>query len=164
MKKSLYGMLLSSLLFYKHFHKDLESIGFVVNPYDIFVANRTIIGHQQTVTWHVDDIKAIHISPEVNKEFFNWCEEKYGSDLNGHVKVVNGKIHEYLAMKLDYSIPENLRVDMQDYIKELITTFPGKLSENMKCPWTTRLFNIESLDEHRKDTCSWQREQDQISY
>ena len=90
----------------------------------------------------MDDVKASHISPEVNKEFFNWCEEKYGSDLNGHVKVVNGKIHEYLAMKLDYSIPEKLRVDMQDYIKELITTFPEKLSENIKCPWTTRLFNI----------------------
>ena len=31
MKKALYGMILSSLLFYKHFCKDLESIGFKVN-------------------------------------------------------------------------------------------------------------------------------------
>ena len=105
MKKALHGMMLSSLLFYKHFLKDLGSIGFEVNPYDICVANRTIKVYQQTVTWHVDDVKISHISPEVNKEFFNWCEEKYGSDLNKHVKVVKEKIHEYLAMKLNYSIP-----------------------------------------------------------
>ena len=45
---------------------------------------------------------------------------------------------------------------MREYIKELITTFPEKLSKNVKCPWTTRLFNINDksklLDEHRKDT------------
>ena len=44
---------------------------------------------------------------------------------------------------------------MRDYVKELISTFPEKLSENMKYPWTTRLFNINDktklLDEHRKD-------------
>ena len=155
MKKAVYGMMVSSLLFYKHFYKDLESIGFEVNPYDICVAHRTIKGRQQTVTWHMDDVKVSHISPEVNKEFLNWCEEKYGSDLNRPVKVVKGKIHEYLAMKLDYSIPQKLRVDMQDYIEELITIFPEKLSEKIKYPWTTRLFNmndkIKSLDEYRKD-------------
>ena len=79
----------------------------MVNPYDICVANRTINGHQHTVTWYVDDVKASHISAEVNKEFFNRFEEKYGSDLKGHMKIVNGKIHEYLAMKLDYSTPEH---------------------------------------------------------
>ena len=76
MKKALYGMILSSLLFYKHFCKDLESIEFVVNPYDICVVNRTINLRQQTVTWHVDDVEASHKSPQVNKDFFNWCEEK----------------------------------------------------------------------------------------
>ena len=58
----------------------------------------------------MDDVKISHVSHEVNKEFLNWCEEKYGSDLNRHVKAVKGAIHEYLAMKLDYSIPEKLNV------------------------------------------------------
>ena len=39
MKKALYGMMLSSLLFYKHFRQNLESIGFKVNAYDICVAD-----------------------------------------------------------------------------------------------------------------------------
>jgi hypothetical protein len=50
MKKALYGMLQSSLLYYKKFRKDLEGIGFVVNPYNPCVANRTINRSQHTVT------------------------------------------------------------------------------------------------------------------
>ena len=98
MKKVLYGMMLSSLLFYKHFWKDLESIGFVVNPYEIYAANRDINGHQQIVTWHVDDVKVSHKSSKINKEFCNWCEQKYGSDLNSHEKLMEGKRHDYLGM------------------------------------------------------------------
>ena len=67
MKKALYGMLLSSFLFYKHFRKDHESIGSKINPYEICVANRKIKGHEQTVTWHVDDVKVSHVSKEANE-------------------------------------------------------------------------------------------------
>jgi hypothetical protein len=40
MLKALYGMLISSILYWKKFRKDIESIGFEVNPYTICVANR----------------------------------------------------------------------------------------------------------------------------
>jgi hypothetical protein len=50
MLKTLYGMLISSIMYYKKFRKDIESIGFEVNPYDICVANRKVNGKQQTVT------------------------------------------------------------------------------------------------------------------
>ena len=107
MEKALYGMMLSSLLFYKHFQQDLESIGFKVNPYVICVANQIVGGHQQTVTWHVDDVKVSHISKQVNEEL---CENKYGSDLNGHIKVTRGKKHEYLVMLLDHSDKGKLKI------------------------------------------------------
>ena len=103
----------------------------------------------------MDDVKPRHKSPQVNKVFLNWCEEKYGSNLNGHITKVNGKKHDYLAMKLDHSIQGKLKVYMREYIKELIKAFPGKMSDNIECPWTTRLFNINNenkpLDEYRKD-------------
>ena len=44
MMKALYGMMIASVLYYKKFRKDIESIGYVVNPYDICVANKTIKG------------------------------------------------------------------------------------------------------------------------
>ena len=37
-------------------------------------------GTQQTVTWHVDYLKSIHVYPKVNYEFSEWCEETYGSE------------------------------------------------------------------------------------
>ena len=50
MLKALYDMLISSILYYKKFRKDTESVGFEVNPYNICVANRQVNGKQQTVT------------------------------------------------------------------------------------------------------------------
>ena len=61
MLKALYGMLKSSLLYYKKFRKDIEEIGFEVNPYDPCVANRMVNGKQHTIVWHVDDLKCSHV-------------------------------------------------------------------------------------------------------
>jgi len=71
-------MLQSSLLYYKKFRADIEKIGFVVNPYDSCVANREVNGSQQTVTWHVDDLKSSHLDTKVNDEFLVWLQEMYG--------------------------------------------------------------------------------------
>ena len=56
----------SSLLFYRYFREDFESIGFKVNPYNVCMANHMLKGKQQTVTWHVDDIKVSHIKPIIS--------------------------------------------------------------------------------------------------
>ena len=50
MLRALYEMLISSVLYYKKFRTDIESIGFEVNPYNICVANQTIDGKQHTAT------------------------------------------------------------------------------------------------------------------
>jgi len=69
MLKALYGMMIGSILYYKKLKKDIESIGFKVNPNYICVANRMVNGKQHTVTWHVDDVKSSHVDPEVNAKF-----------------------------------------------------------------------------------------------
>ena len=101
--KALYGTLQAALLFYKKLKKDLESIGFKINPYDPCVANRIVNGKQHTVTWHVDDLKSSHVDPKVNDEFFKWLEKTYGNPEIAPVKATRGKIHDYLAMKLDFT-------------------------------------------------------------
>ena len=143
MLKALYGMLISSMLYYKKFRKDIEGIGFKINPYDACVANRIVNGHQQTVVWHVDDLKSSHIDPKVNDEFEKWLEKTYGNDNIGHVTTTRGKVHSYLGMKLDYSSPGVLKVDMKDYIDEMIREFPETLSRNPKTPWTEKLFKVD---------------------
>ena len=143
MLKALYGMLQSSLLYYKKFRKDIEEIGFVVNPYDPCVANRNVNGKQQTVTWHVDDLKSSHVDPKVNDEFLKWLKKKYASDDIGEIKAVRGHRHDYLAMVLDFSIPGVLQVDMVSYVKSMIEEFPEDLSGKSKCPWNENLFKVD---------------------
>jgi hypothetical protein len=154
MLRALYGMLISSVLYYKKFRNDIESIGFEVNPYDICVANRMIDGKQHTVTWHVDDLKSSHMDPRVNDKFHIWCEKVYGSDALGHVKVVRGKIHDYLAMILDFSISGAMKLDMIYYIIQMIKDFPYDLKSITTNPWTEKLFKVntesKNLDDERR--------------
>ena len=98
MSKALYGMLDSSLLYYKKTRKDLESIGYEVNPYDPCVANKIIHGKQHTVCWHMDNLKASHVNSKVNDKFLEWLNMKYGDV--AEVKATRGKRHNYLAIIL----------------------------------------------------------------
>jgi predicted rRNA methylase YqxC with S4 and FtsJ domains len=81
-------MLQSAMLFYNKLRKDLESVSFIVNPYDPCVANRTVNGHHHTVTWQVDDLKSSHIdSKKVNDDFLIWLQDMY-ADKESPVKAV----------------------------------------------------------------------------
>lgn len=154
--KALYGMLIASLLWYKKFRADVEKIGFEINPYDVCVANSKVEGKQHTLTWHVDDIKASHVNKKVNDRFAEWCESKYGSDLNGHVQVTRGKRLDYLGMILDYSEKGILKVDMRYYIENMMAEFPEKLRSSNHKPWNDKLFRVDDtsklLDKKRKET------------
>jgi hypothetical protein len=66
--KAIYGMLEAALLWYKTFRKDLKDNGFVFNPYDPCVANKKVQGSQQTIVFHVDDLKSSHKSKSVTGE------------------------------------------------------------------------------------------------
>ena len=62
---ALYGMLESPLLHYRKWRNSLEDIGFEVNPYDSFVANKMVNGKQPTLCWHVDDLKVSYVEQAV---------------------------------------------------------------------------------------------------
>ena len=115
MLKSLYGMPVSSILYYKKSEKDIEGIGFEVNPYDICVTNQMKYGKQQTVTFHVNDLKSIHVDTKVNDELIEWCKETYGRDNLGHAKVVRRKIQEYWGMIMNFIQKRDLNNDMKYY-------------------------------------------------
>jgi Reverse transcriptase (RNA-dependent DNA polymerase) len=153
MLKASYGMLQSAIFYYKKFKADIEEIGFKINEYDPCVANRMVNNKHHTIVWHVDDVKSSHINSRVNDEFLKWLQMKYGSDNIGKVKATRGKVHDYLAMKLDYSEAGILKVDMTDYVKSMIQEFPQELNGKVKSPWNTNLFHVDPksklLDETR---------------
>jgi len=140
--KAIYGMLVSAMLFYKKLASDLEGYGFVINPYDPCVANKMVKGNQMTVSWHVDDLKISHKDPKVVDEFLEWVKKRYGTV--GEVKVNRGKIHDYLGMKLDYSVKGQVTIDMVDYVKSMIESFPQESlsGAGVASPWNENLFKV----------------------
>ena len=140
--RALYGMLVSALLWYKQFRSDLESYGFVFNPYDPCVANKIVDGTQHTIRFHVDDLKSSHMKAKVNDLFLKWLNEKYGKF--GEVKATRGKIHDYLGMTFDFTDPGKVKVDMCEYMSSMVDEWPGgiKPGDTAPTPATTDLFNV----------------------
>lgn len=154
LKMALYGQLKAALLFYKKFVKDLEDIGFVLNAYDPCVANRMVQGSQHTVCWHVDDIKSSHISSQVQDDFENWLIDMYDRDLQGKLvgklKKCMGKKLDYLGMILNFETPGQVTFDMEEYTKNMVSSFEDPLGQPLKeakTPATDHLFQVrESQD------------------
>ena len=144
--RALYGMLLSALLWYKQFKSDLESIGFVFNPYDPCVANKIVHGKKHTVIFHVDDLKSSHVNPKVNDKFLNWLNRKYGS--HGEVKATRGPVHDYLGMTFDFSTKGKVQVHMIDYIKSMVSEFPyqDELKQKVSTAAPPDLFSAGNSD------------------
>ena len=141
--RALYGMLVSAMLFYKKFVADITKYGFELNPYDPCVANKMVNGKQMTISWHVDDVKASHKESKILDGFFQWVKDTYGSI--GEVKITRGKIHEYLGMTLDYSVPGQVSINMIDYVKSMIANFPEEYLQGSKVasPWNENLFKVD---------------------
>jgi hypothetical protein len=129
---ALYGMLVAALLWYKKFRSDLEQQKFEFNPYDPCVANKMVMQKQQTVRFHVDDLKSSHVDTRVNDEFEKWLNKMYGT--HGKVKSTRGKVHDYLGMTFDYSQDGKVVIDMSDYIIAMIEDFPYKLKPTDVAP------------------------------
>ncbi len=131
------------MLFYKKLVKDLIKYGFELNPYDPCVANKMVGDKQLTVSWHVDDLKASHMDREVIDGFLQWVKDTYGSI--GEVKTTRGKIHDYLGMKLDYTVDGQVSIDMVDYVESMVNNFPEEHLTGAKVasPWSEHLFKVQ---------------------
>jgi hypothetical protein len=101
-----YGTMVAGLLYYRKFSISLQKRGFVMNPYDPCVWNKTIKGKQITICFHVDDCKISHVGEKVVDYTVAWLWEEYESiftDGTGKMKVARGKLDTYLGMMLDFT-------------------------------------------------------------
>jgi hypothetical protein len=137
LKKALYGTLQAALLFWQNLSTQLQEWGFMINPYDFCVANKTIDGKQCTVVWHVDDLKISHVDPQVVTRILNLLDAKYGQEIVGGKRapltITRGNIHDYLGMTLDYSEPGFVKLDMTDCVNKIL----DEMSEEMDCTATS---------------------------
>ena len=130
MNKALYGLIKSALQFHKKFCTDIEAYVFKVTPYDPYVANTDINGHQMTVTWHVDDLKVSHKDPFMITPFAQYLSTKYGEQLS----VKRGQVYDYLGMDLDYSTKVEVKIGMIKYLQKAENEFPEPILGTAKSP------------------------------
>ena len=41
----------------------------------------------------------------------------------GKIKAIRGKVHDYLAMVLNFTVPGQVKVNMTDYIKSMVEDY-----------------------------------------
>jgi hypothetical protein len=107
-------MMEAALLWYKTYRKDLEDIGFVFSPYDPCMANKKVQGLQQTIVFHVGNLKWSYKLKSVNDLFAKWLNSMYGK--HRRVTATCGQVHDYLGMELDYQKQGELKINMMKYM------------------------------------------------
>ena len=66
------------------------------------MATRMINESQHTIRFHVDGILSSHLKPNLNTQFAEWVQIKYGK-LND-VEVKRIKVHKFLVMRLKFLV------------------------------------------------------------
>ena len=91
----------------------------------------------------------------MNDEFEVWLNQEFGE--HGLVTTKRGLVHDYLGMKLNYSIKGEVQIDMQDYVIKMLQEFPIKFTKQQVAttPASTTIFENEVgklLEDGRRET------------
>lgn len=128
----------------------LEDNGFELNPYDSCVANKMINGKQCTVLFHVDDLKISHVDENVVTSIIKIIDDTYGK--YKPLTMTRGKVHEYLGMTIDFSVPGKVKIIMIDYVKKMIKDLPEWMIGTAITPAASYLFEVnENCEKLPKD-------------
>ena len=150
--QAIYGTIDAALCWYELYSETLKKEGFIINPYDLCVANKMINGKQCTVSWYVDDNKISHKDPKVVDEVIAMLEKYFGK-----MKVSRGDKHKLLGMNITIDRKRKvIHTDMIDLLKEAQAKFEtsGEIIRDV-CPHPatgslmTIRDNIPKLDENK---------------
>ena len=70
---------------------------------------------------HVDDLKTSHVNPAIISSVLADVDVEYGKIAK--ITIMQGKVHKYLGMTIDYSLPGKVIFSMNDYIGKFLTIF-----------------------------------------
>ena len=97
-----------------------------MNPYDAWVAKKSVDGKVLTVCFLVDDKKISHVLRKVVDATIEWLQEEYEvifHDGLGAMKVCRGKVHEYLGMIMDFFTKGGVHITMPKHLDDAVETF-----------------------------------------
>ena len=114
--------------------------------------NRMFGKHQCTIQWHVDDLKISCKDPKAIEAIIKKLDKRYGK--TSPLTITKGKIHDYLGMTIDYSIPDKVIFTMYDYVNEIIESLPSDMRGTAISPAGDYLFKVndsgKKLDKEQK--------------
>jgi Reverse transcriptase (RNA-dependent DNA polymerase) len=139
--KALYGTMRAALLFWRKLTSKLQGWGFETNPYDPCVANKTVNGSQCTVMWHVDNLKISHVDRKVVEAVLGLWGKEFGKE--APLTVCQEKAHDYLGIRIDYSVPGKVKFTMFDYLNGMLETLPKDMSGVAASPAANHLFEVD---------------------
>ena len=77
--KALYGTLRVVLLSWRKLTKKLVEWVFEVSPYGWCITNKMLHGKQCTITWHMDNLKILHMEKTVLDELITQLDDEFGT-------------------------------------------------------------------------------------
>ena len=136
--RALYGCIESALQWYMLFKSTLENEGFVLNPYDLCVANKIIDGKQCTIAWYVDDNKISHVDTNVVTNILEKMREHFGD-----IKIYRGNSHIFLGIGIVLRDDRKFEVEMKDQLLEAVEMFGEEITGVVKSPAQHHLFTVD---------------------
>jgi cell division ATPase FtsA len=102
------------------------SLGFKLNPYDPYVANANINGHQCIIVWYIDNTKISYVKASAIDDIIQKLEKIFGT-----MTEQEEYIHKLFGMQLTFNNNQTLSIDMARYIEEAIQQFPKVISQKI---------------------------------
>ena len=132
LNKAVYGTLIGARCWFNELTRVLKKYKFEQNPYDECCWNKIVNGNQLTVIFHVDDILCSHSDQAVLDELLNDLRKEFGK--LDELAEEKGLIHDYLGMRIDFSIPYKVAFTMFNYLEDIVVEAPEELKpKNCMC-------------------------------
>ena len=136
--KALYGCIESAKLWYEDIKNFLLTNGFTTSTLDECIFVKFLPDDTIYIALFVDDFKIAAKRIENIQLLESQLREKYKE-----LTIKYGKIHQYLGMVFDYSVPGKVKISMEDYITKLLNFY--NISETSTTPHDSNLFEEEDL-------------------
>ena len=114
----MYGMVESALLWYEEYLNVLKYVGFKLNPYGMYLANKDINGKQYTTAWYVKDNKVSNVKQDLIGDFINKVEGRFPV-----LTVMKGNAHTLLGINIRYLNNKRVAINIKEYISEAVQDF-----------------------------------------
>ena len=136
LKKALYGLVESALLWYEHLRGTLLEIGYKVSQFDRGLFYKQSSTGKSFVCIHVDDVLISTNSQQLSSELVQHLQKTY-KDIN----VQSGNKIFYLGLQLDLDIQaRSICLSQSGYINDLLREYP--VTKTAVTPATDSLFDV----------------------